>query len=91
MLSGIYHKGHNITEPRPRKSKFISVREAGFLVAKDQEREKELYYIEIVVSDKLPKPYFLQIIFENPLDAKSPFIEEAEISDPPLDDRLWPD
>src|SRR5438128_2146938 len=31
FVSGVWQKGHNITEPRPKSSKLIKVVEAGFL------------------------------------------------------------
>ena len=79
LLSGIYKKGHNIMEPRPRQSKFIKMREAGLLVSS----AGEAYYAEIEISDQVEKPYFLRVMFENPADSKNPFIEESEITNPP--------
>jgi hypothetical protein len=79
LISGIYAKGHNLTEPRPKSSKFMKMVEAGFLVVPGY----EAYYAEIEISKELPKPYFLRASFEDPQHRDAPFIEEAEIADPP--------
>ena len=78
LVSGVWRKGHNITEPRPKSSKFMKVLEGGFLVIP----AAAAYRLEIDVSPDLPTPYFMQAVFENPADPDRPFVEETVISKP---------
>lgn len=78
FVSGVWKKGHNITEPRPESSKFMKMFDAGFLVAGSD----EAYRVNIDISPTTPTPYFIQATFENPKDAKKPFREETVISKP---------
>ena len=79
IVSGVWKPGHNITEPRPRSSKFMKVLDAGFLLAGSR---GVFYRVEIQLLPGLETPYFVQVIFPNPQDAKSPFVEEAVVSEP---------
>jgi hypothetical protein len=76
LISGVYQKGHNVTEPRPKSSKFVQVTDAGFFVSGSQAS----YYVGIQMSAETPVPYFIQAIFENPSDPKKPFVEQKVIS-----------
>ena len=78
FVSGVWKQGHNITEPRPKSSKFMKMLDAGFLVSGSQ----EAYRVEIEVSSAVPTPYFMQALFENPKDSKKPFTEETVVSQP---------
>jgi hypothetical protein len=78
LVSGVWRKGHNITEPRPKSSIFMKVLEGGFLVLPTA----AAYRLEIEVSPKLSTPYFMQALFENPLDRSKPFTEETVVSQP---------
>ena len=78
LVSGVWHKGHNITEPRLNSSKFMKALEGGFLVL----RTATAYRLEIEASPNLSTPYFMQAVFENPADRKKPFIEETLVSEP---------
>ena len=78
LVSGVWHKGHNITEPRPKSSNFMKVVEGGFLVLPTA----AAYRLEIEVSSKLSPPYFIRALFENPADPDNPFVEESVMSQP---------
>jgi hypothetical protein len=77
LVGGIWHKGHNVTEPRPKSSKLMKVLEAGFLVLPTA----AAYRVEIEVSSDLSTPYFIQAVFENPVDGRKPFAEQTAISE----------
>ena len=76
LVSGIWQKGHNITEPRPKSSKFMKVTDGGFLVIPSA----AAYRLHIEISPSLETPYFMQAVLENPADRTKPFVEEAVIS-----------
>ncbi|HKP03925.1 MAG TPA: hypothetical protein VJU77_11275 [Chthoniobacterales bacterium] len=76
FISGVYQKGHNVTEPRAKSSKFVQLTDAGFFVSGSQAS----YYVSIQMSAETPAPYFMQAIFENPNDPKKPFVEQKVIS-----------
>lgn len=78
LVSGVWHKGHNITEPRLKSSNFMKTLEGGFLVLPTA----AAYRLEVEVSAKLSTPYFMQAVFENPADPDKPFVEETVISKP---------
>ena len=78
FVSGLWKQGHNITEPRPKSSKFMKMLDAGFLVS----GPREAYRADIQVSSSVPTPYFMQASFENPKDPKKPFTEETVVSQP---------
>jgi hypothetical protein len=78
LVSDVWHKGHNITEPRPKSSNFMKVLEGGFVVVS----KSAGYRLMIEVSPQLTTPYLMQAAFENPADPDKPFIEEAVISKP---------
>jgi hypothetical protein len=77
LVSGTWHKGHNITEPRPKSSKLMKVLEAGFLVLPTA----AAYRVEIEVSSDLSTPYFMQALFENPVDGRKPFAEQTVVAE----------
>ncbi len=76
FVSGVWQKGHNITEPRPKSSKFVKTVDGGFLF----NPAGAAYRVEIEMSPNLATPYFMQAILENPQDRKKPFIYERVIS-----------
>ena len=76
VVSGIWQKGHNITEPRPKSSKFMKVLDGGFLVVSSA----AAYRVYIEMSSSLETPYFMQAVLENPADRTKPFVEESVIS-----------
>ncbi len=76
LVRGIWHKGNNITEPRPKSSKFMKVLDGGFLVIPNA----AAYRLYIEMSPSLETPYFMQAVLENPADRTKPFVEEAVIS-----------
>jgi hypothetical protein len=78
LVSGLWHKGHNITEPRPKSSNFMRVVEGGFLILPTA----AAYRLEVEVSSKLSTPYFMRALFENPADPANPFLEESVMSQP---------
>src|SRR2546430_8511091 len=78
FVSGVWQKGHNITEPRPKSSKFVRTVDGGFFFVPIG----AAYRVEIEVSPDLATPYFMQAVLENPEDPKNPFIEERVISKP---------
>lgn len=78
LVSGVWRKGHNITEPRPKSSNLMKVLEGSFLVLPTV----AAYRLQIEVSPKLSTPYFMQALFENPLDRSKPFTEETVVSPP---------
>jgi hypothetical protein len=78
LVSGIWQKGQNITEPRPKSSKFMKVVQGGFLVLPTA----AAYRLEIEISSDLSTPYFMQALFENPADRSKPFVEESTIAKP---------
>jgi hypothetical protein len=78
LVSGVWHKGHNITEPRLKSSKLMKALEGGFLLVPTA----AAYRLEIEVSPSLSTPYFVQAVFENPADRRKPFVEETSVSQP---------
>src|SRR5437868_6708182 len=78
IANGVWQKGHNITEPRPKSSKLMKTVQAGFLFFPHD----AAYRAEIEVSSDVSVPYFMQALFENPLDPKRPFVEETVVSQP---------
>jgi hypothetical protein len=78
LVSGVWRKGHNITEPRPKSSTFMKVLEGGFLVLPTA----AVYRLQIEISPNLSTPYFMQALFENPLDRSKPFTEQTVVSRP---------
>jgi hypothetical protein len=76
LVSGVWQKGHNITEPRPKSSKFMKVLQGGFLVLPTA----AAYRLEIEVAAELSTPYFMRALFENPADPAEPFLEETVVS-----------
>lgn len=77
LVSGVWHKGHNITKPRLKSSKFMKTLEGGFLVLPSA----AAYRLEIEISLSLSTPYFMRAVFENPAERGKPFVEEAVISE----------
>jgi hypothetical protein len=78
FVSGVWQKGHNITEPRPKSSEFVKTLDGGFFFVPIG----AAYRVEIEVSPELAAPYFMQAVLENPEDRNKPFIEERVISKP---------
>jgi hypothetical protein len=78
FVSGVWQKGHNITEPRPKSSKFVKTIDGGFFFVP----AGAAYRVEIEVSPDLATPYFVQATLENPQDSKKPFIHERVVSTP---------
>jgi hypothetical protein len=76
FVSGVWQKGHNITEPRPKSSKFVKTIDGGFVFVP----AGAAYRVEIEMSAELATPYFMQAILENPLDSRNPFIYERVVS-----------
>jgi hypothetical protein len=56
----------------------MKLSEAGFLVSPTA----AAYRAEIEVLSDLSTPYFVQAFFENPADARKPFIEQTVVSEP---------
>jgi hypothetical protein len=78
FVSGVWHKGHDITEPRPKSSKFVKTVDGGFIF----NPAGAAYRVQIEMSSDLATPYFVQARLENPEDSKKPFTYERLISAP---------
>jgi hypothetical protein len=78
IVGGVWQKGHDLTEPRPKASKFVKTIDGGFLF----NPAGAAYRVEIEMSSGLATPYFMQALLENPEDSKKPFSYERLISVP---------
>ena len=75
FISGIWKPGANITEPHPKSSKYIKRTVAGFLA----DTHEAAYTAHVEISPEVKAPFFMQVFFEDPLNSKKPFKEEAVI------------
>lgn len=73
-VSGTYQPGHNITEPRPQKSKFLKTYTAGFAVSEQGAR----YALLIDAFTKRKKDYLIKAEYEDP-HHKNPIIQEGKL------------
>lgn len=62
LVSGIYARGHNITEPRPAKSKFLKTVSAGVVIIGNAAG----YFLTVRVRKAPPEPMYIRIEYENP-------------------------
>jgi hypothetical protein len=73
-VSGTYQQGHNATEPRPQKSKFLKTYTGGFAVSERGAR----YALLIDVITKRSKDYIIKAEYEDPSN-KKPIIQEGRL------------
>ena len=61
FASGVWRKGHDITEPRPKSSKFIKTIDGGFIF----NPAGAAYRVEIEISSNAATPYFIRAMLGN--------------------------
>ncbi len=59
--------------PKPTKSQFLETRIAAFVL--NFKQRTVAYTLKLTVFDTLPRPAYLQVSFENPVDKSSPDIQ----------------
>lgn len=75
LVSGVWKKGSNITEPKPQKSAHLKTISGGF----GSTDEGVKYVLNVSITKPFKKPMYVKAEFQNPLDLNAPFIEEGEI------------
>ena len=83
-VTGTYKAGSNVTEPRPRESRFFRTDHAGFVVLENG----AAYYIVARVLKHPPTNYQLRVQYENPQDKTRPFVTTGELR-PTMDGILF--
>lgn len=73
---GTYMPGSNITEPRPVKSRLLSVEHGGFVILESG----AAYYLHAVLNEPLTSNVYLRIEYENPRDREHPFVNDMELT-----------
>lgn len=75
LVSGVWRKGSNITEPKPQSSAHLKTVSGGF----GSTDEGVKYVLNVSITKPFKDKMFVKAEFQNPLDLNSPFIEEGEI------------
>ena len=84
LISGVYEKGHNVTEPRPITSKYFKTTFGGF-----KSFDNTAGYLLVAEIWKHPtKRLYTKFIIENPLDRSKPVIYSHYIDPSTPDTRV---
>ena len=75
MVSGTYQPGSNLTEPRPKKSKFLKTTQGGIVVMGNGAG----YYLNVQLIKKLERDVYATVEWENPLGG-APFVNDAVLT-----------
>lgn len=75
FVTGTYTPGSNLTEPRPRESKFLKTEHAGFVVLE----KGAAYYLHARVIQPRSSPIYIRVEYENPRDNGQPFVNDMEL------------
>lgn len=75
LVSGVWRKGSNITEPKPQKSEHLKTVNGGF----GSTDEGVKYVLNVAITKPFKKDMDIKAEFQNPLDLNAPFIEEGTI------------
>lgn len=76
LVSGVWMKGADLTEPRPVKSEYFKVYQGGFYTSVKGAR----YFLLADILPNIEKPLWVKVQCQNPLNPKEPFIEEGPIN-----------
>ncbi len=75
LVSGVWRKGSNITEPKPQKSARLKTVSGGF----GSTDEGVKYVLNVAITKPFKENMYIKAEFQNPLDLNAPFIEEGTI------------
>lgn len=75
LVSGVWRKGTNITEPKPQKSGHLKTVSGGF----GSTDEGVKYVLNVAVTKPFKEDMYIRAEFQNPLDLNAPFIEEGTV------------
>ena len=65
-------------QPKPTKTQYFETTGAGFVTLYPSPDTK--YYLDLSVGDELPRPAFLQVIYENPENPDEPDLQIAVVN-----------
>ena len=75
LVSGVWRKGSNVTEPKPQKSEHLKTVSGGFGSTDDGVK----YVLNVAITKPFKEDMYIKAEFQNPLDLNAPFIEEGTI------------
>jgi hypothetical protein len=75
LVSGVWRKGSNVTEPKPQKSAHLKTVSGGF----GSTDEGVKYVLNVAITKPFKDDMSIRAEFQNPLDLSAPFIEEGTI------------
>lgn len=75
LVSGVWRKGSNITEPKPQKSAHLKTVSGGF----GSTDEGVKYVLNVAIIKPFKQDMYIKAEFQNPFDLNAPFIEEGTI------------
>ncbi len=81
-ISGVYSKGHNVTEPRVQEGKYFKVESAGIIVLK----RGGAFFLNVRIADRPKTKYYITIKYPNPEFPENPFVNDVPFS--PIHDYL---
>jgi hypothetical protein len=84
-VQGTYSPGADLTLPRPRRSRFFRVNDAGFMVLKNK---GAAYYLRAGVPEHRTTTYYVRIEYDNPQDMRHPFANDLDLK-PEMDAVLF--
>ena len=79
FISGIYQQGSFRDEPKPARSEYLRVKKAGFNIS----GEWAEYKLSADIITWTNEPFLIRVEYENPLNAREPFIQESLIDPSP--------
>lgn len=86
LISGIYQKGSNITEPKPQSDQILKTHSGGFGVR--DENNEAVYVLNVDIIKPYDRTMYVKAEFQNPLNLDHPFVEQTEIPAGQSDLRL---
>lgn len=75
LVSGVWRKGSNITEPKGQKSAHLKTVSGGF----GSTDEGGKYVLNVAIIKPFKQDMYIKAEFQNPFDLNAPFIEEGTI------------
>ncbi len=73
--SGIWQQGHDLTEPRPKKSDLLAVRDGGVVIMP----KGAGYYLTVSLKEPHDQPLYFKITWPNPLDKHMPMVNDLTL------------